>query len=197
MPTNLLDVATKIYKSTEYGYEPGGNGTRDMNGDGLKDIDCSGMVSSVLRAAGYEFPQRDRFSTDWLRSRKAEDYFEVIDKNNVQPGDIIVWGPRKGQKYGHTGFVDEYDARSNRGTLYGSNSNTEGPEYMDIPLDRLNTKPENGGVKFLRPKKAYQMNYYPGPFSESDKDPVHVASASPDALQLDNDDYYFSPGMGM
>ena len=51
MPINLLEVAMKIYKPEEYGYKIRGNGTRDMNGDGLKDIDCSGMVSSVLRAA--------------------------------------------------------------------------------------------------------------------------------------------------
>ena len=198
MPTNLLEVAMKIFKSSEYGYETGENGTKDKDGDGLKDIDCSGMVSSVLRAAGYVFPQRDRFNTDWLRSKKAEEYFEVVDRKDVQPGDIIVWGPRKGQKYGHTGFVDGYNAQSNEGTLYGSNSSTEGPAFIDIPKDRLNTKPENGGVRFLRPKKAYQMNYYPGPFSESDKEPVQVAGASPDTLQPDNDDnYYVSPGMGM
>lgn len=198
MPINLLEVATKIYKSSEYGYKLKGNGTDDMTGDGLKDIDCSGMVSSVLRASGCVFPQRERFDTGWLRSKDAEKYFDVIDKNDVQPGDIIVWGPRKGQKYGHTGFVDGYDAKSNEGTLYGSNSSTEGPAFIDIPKDRLNTPPENGGVKFLRPKKAYQMNYYPGPFSESDKEPSHVACASPDTLRPDNDDdYYFSPGIGM
>ena len=198
MPTNLLDVAMRIYKPSEYGYGAGGNGTRDMNGDGLKDVDCSGMVSSVLRAAGYVFPQRDRFDTGWLRSKQAEEYFEVVDRKAVQPGDIIVWGPRNGQKYGHTGFVDEYDALSNKGSLYGSNSTTEGPAFIDIPKDRLNTGPENGGVKFLRPKKAYQMDYYPGPFSEAEKESVQLACTSADEPQSDNDDgYRFSPGMGM
>ena len=198
MPTNLLEVAMKIYKPTEYGYGPGGNGTRDLNDDGLKDIDCSGMVSSVLRAAGYIFPQRDRFDTAWLRSKNAEEYFEVVDRKDVQPGDVIVWGPRKGQKYGHTGFVDEYDAQSNTGSLYGSNSSTEGPAFIDIPKDRLNTRPENGGVKFLRPKKAYQIDYYPGPFSEAENEPVRLACASAGEHQRDNDDdYHFSPGMGI
>ena len=198
MPINLLEVAMKIYKPDEYGYKIRGNGTRDMNGDGLKDIDCSGMVSSVLRAAGYVFPQRDRFNTDWLRSKNAEEYFEAIDRKDVQPGDIIVWGPGKGQKYGHTGFIDEYDAISNTGSLYGSNSSTEGPAFIDIPKDRLNTRPENGGVKFLRPKKAYQMDYYPGPFSEAEKEPVQLACTSADEPQSDNDDgYHFSPGVGM
>lgn len=198
MSTNLLEVAMKIYKPMEYGYEIRGNGTEDMNGDGLKDIDCSGMVSSVLRAAGYIFPQRDRFNTDWLRSKGAEKYFEVIDKKDVQQGDIIVWGPRKGEKYGHTGFVDEYDAQSNTGSLYGSNSSTEGPAFIDIPKDRINTRPESGGVKFLRPRKAYQVDYYPGPFSEAEKEPVQLAGASADDLQCDSDeDYGFSPGMSI
>jgi hypothetical protein len=198
MPTNLLEVAMKIYKPTEYGYQIRGNGTKDMNGDGLKDIDCSGMVSSVLRATGYVFPQRDRFNTDWLRSKNAEEYFEVVDKKDVQPGDIVVWGPSKGEKYGYTGFVDEYDALSNRGSLYGSSSSTEGPAFIDIPRNRLNTRPENGGVKFLRPKKAYHVDYYPGPFSEAEMEPVHFACASTREPQHHNDDdYHFSPGMGM
>ncbi len=197
MPVNLLEVATKIYKPGEYGYKVRGNGTKDMNGDGLKDIDCSGMVSSVLRSAGYIFPQRERFNTEWLRSKEAEEYFDVIEKNDVRPGDIIVWGPRKDQTYGHTGFVTDYDAKSNNGSLYGSNSTTNGPGYINIPKDRLNTAPKDGGVKFLRPKKAYLMNYYPGPFSEAQKEPVQLACAFGDEPQLDDDkDYYSSPGMG-
>lgn len=130
MPINLLEVATKIYKSSEYGYKLKGNGTDDMTGDGLKDIDCSGMVSSVLRASGYVFPQRERFDTGWLRSKDAEKYFDVIDKNDVQPGDIIVWGPRKGQKYGHTGFVDGYDASQAREPSMAQTAAPKGPRSL-------------------------------------------------------------------
>jgi hypothetical protein len=54
------------------------------------------------------------------------------------------------------------------------------------------------GVKVLRPKKAYQMDYYPGPFSDAEIEPVRLACASAGELQRDNEnDCHFSPGMGM
>lgn len=200
MSTKLLESAMKTYKPEDYGYSTGGDGTTDITGDKVKDIDCSGLVSSVLRAEGYgmPFPYKNRFDTNWLRSKAAEKYFDVIDKKDVQPGDIVVWAPPPGHVYGHTGFVVNYDPEKNKGTLYGSNNSTNGPGVINIPKDRLKLDPESGGVKFLRPKSEYLPNYAPGPFSESDKEPVNVACASPDTLQPDNDDdYYFSPGMGM
>ena len=199
MSDNLLETAMKMYKPENYGYATGGDGTTDKTGDKIKDIDCSGLVSSVLRAAGYSmpFPNKYRFDTNWLRSKAAETYFDVIEKENVQPGDIVVWAPPPGHTYGHTGLVINYDSATNKGTLYGSNKSTDGPGIISIPKDRLKLDSEKGGAKFLRPKTEYRQNYVPGPFSEAQKEPVQLACAFGDEPQLDDDkDYYSSPGMG-
>ena len=98
---------TQAYRNAGYTYGWGGTGNN-------KKIDCSHLVSNVLRGAGYNIPYQN---TEALENSK---YLDVVDPTEVQPGDIALW---RGE-LNHTGIVETVDAKGETGTFFGSQRNT-------------------------------------------------------------------------
>lgn len=142
--SDILDQKKNFEKDYEYGY--GSKGNNDADNDDKKEIDCSHLVNSMVRGAGYDVPYQ---TTEQLN---ASDYYDVIDPSEAKSGDILLW---KG-KYNHTGILDSisYSALPLRfsGTFFGSQSSSgpatakfgDGAPYWPRPL------------KVLRPKEKYK-----------------------------------------
>ena len=96
---------------------------QDLDGDGLKGVDCSSFVWRGLKNAGYNVP-KEPFSTHALfNGSRVTDYaknnFAVIPaaeakraNGSLQPGDIVMFKDKDsgGQ---HVGIVKGYDAKGN------------------------------------------------------------------------------------
>ena len=96
---------------------------QDLDGDGLKGVDCSSFVWRGLKNAGYNVP-KEPFSTHALfNGSQVTDYakknFDVIPageakraNGSLQPGDIVMFKDKDsgGQ---HVGIVKGYDSKGN------------------------------------------------------------------------------------
>lgn len=96
---------------------------QDLDGDGLKGVDCSSFVWRGLKNAGYDVP-KEPFSTHALfNGSQVTDYakknFDVIPageakraNGSLQPGDIVMFKDKDsgGQ---HVGIVKGYDSKGN------------------------------------------------------------------------------------
>lgn len=141
----------------EYGMDGRDRGNVDK--DQFKEIDCSGLVYHALRNAGYrvdeKYPnmngnQAGNFTTKTLfngsnLTNYAKQNFDKIPEKDVQPGDLIMFGPSK-SGYQHIGIVAEVkDGRAV--SYYGSQSSTGPAVTTSIPSSTL--------VGFLRPKDSF------------------------------------------
>jgi hypothetical protein len=148
MSTGLLEQRAN-YPHTQYEYGPA-KGYADADGDGRKEIDCSGLLYRMLKDAGYSIPY---LTTGQLNVDVT--HFDVVSLANVQPGDIALWI----NFHGHTGVVEDINSVRNAGNFFGSQSSS-GPKsakygnhsgYWPMP------------EKFLRPKAIYRTGAQPAP----------------------------------
>ena len=148
MSTGLLEQRAN-YPHTQYEYGPA-KGYADADGDGRKEIDCSGLLYRMLKDAGYSIPY---LTTGQLNVDVT--HFDVIPLANVEPGDIALWI----NFHGHTGVVEDINSVRTAGNFFGSQSSS-GPKsakyghqsgYWPMP------------EKFLRPKAQYRTGAQPAP----------------------------------
>lgn len=149
---------------------------QDLDGDGLRGVDCSSLVWRGLRNAGYDVGKTP-FATSQLFDGKrttpyAREHFDVISAADarrphgaLQEGDIIMFRSGHGQ---HVGIFRGYDAQGNI-QFFGSQVST-GPALVTT-----GTRPGgywNGGdfeiVGALRAKPEFQV-----------RKPLHEASTMP------------------
>jgi hypothetical protein len=146
MSTGLLEQRAN-YPHTQYEYGPA-KGYADADGDGRKEIDCSGLLYRMLKDAGYSIPY---LTTGQLNVDVT--HFDVIPLANVEPGDIALWI----NFHGHTGVVETINSVRNAGDFFGSQSSSgpksakygHGSGYWPMP------------EKFLRPKPQYRTGAQP------------------------------------
>jgi len=107
--------------------------------DGTPTIDCSHLVSEILKRYGYKIPYQN---TAALKNSK---FFDEIDAKDVKPGDIALWD-------GHTGIVEEpIDADKKIGKFYGSQTSS-GPDSTYFgPNAGYWKEPKS----YLRPRAEY------------------------------------------
>lgn len=148
MSTGLLEQRAN-YPHTQYEYGPA-KGYADADGDGRKEIDCSGLLYRMLKDAGYSIPY---LTTGQLNVDVT--HFDVVPLVNVEPGDIALWI----NFHGHTGVVEDINSVRNAGNFFGSQTSS-GPKsakygnqsgYWPMP------------EKFLRPKAIYRTGAQPAP----------------------------------
>ncbi|EJM08360.1 hypothetical protein PMI18_00219 [Pseudomonas sp. GM102] len=148
MSTGLLEQRAN-YPHSQYEYGPA-KGYADADGDGRKEIDCSGLLYRMLKDAGYSIPY---LTTGQLNVDVT--HFDVIPLANVEPGDIALWI----NFHGHTGVVETINSVRNAGDFFGSQSSSgpksakygHGSGYWPMP------------EKFLRPKPQYRTGAQPAP----------------------------------
>ena len=112
---------------------------RDLDGDGLKGIDCSALVHKALRGAGFQIPGATittgkLFSKGGGTTPLAEKYFDVLSPGQgragqYEPGDILMFASRKNDGR-HVGIFQGYDAKG-RMQFFGSQV-TSGPATETI-----------------------------------------------------------------
>lgn len=138
---------------------------QDLDGDGLRGVDCSSLVWRGLRNAGYDVGTAP-FATSQLFSGSrttpyARQHFDVISATDasrphgaLQEGDIVMFRSGHGQ---HVGIFRGYDAQGNI-QFFGSQVST-GPALVTT-----GTRPGgywNGGdfeiVGALRAKPEFQV----------------------------------------
>jgi peptidoglycan hydrolase-like protein with peptidoglycan-binding domain len=138
---------------------------QDLDGDGLRGVDCSSLVWRGLRNAGYDVGKAP-FATSQLFNGKhatpyAREHFDIISSADasrphgaLQEGDIIMFRSKHGQ---HVGIFRGYDAQGNI-QFFGSQVST-GPAMVTT-----GTRPGgywNGGdfeiVGALRAKPEFQV----------------------------------------
>jgi hypothetical protein len=148
MSTGLLEQRAN-YPHTQYEYGPA-KGYADADGDGRKEIDCSGLLYRMLKDAGYSIPY---LTTGQLNVDVT--HFDVVPLANVEPGDIALWITF----HGHTGVVETINSVRSAGDFFGSQSSSgpksakygHGSGYWPMP------------EKFLRPKPQYRTGAQPAP----------------------------------
>ncbi|NSX07854.1 hypothetical protein HTX81_04570 [Pseudomonas lini] len=148
MSTGLLEQRAN-YPHTQYEYGPA-KGYADADGDGRKEIDCSGLLYRMLKDAGYSIPY---LTTGQLNVDVT--HFVVVPLANVEPGDIALWI----NFHGHTGVVESINSVRNAGDFFGSQTSSgpksakfgNGSGYWPMP------------EKFLRPKPQYRTGAQPAP----------------------------------
>ncbi len=109
----------------------GGNGT-DANRNGFLEADCSYLVGTALKDAGYSIP--DRISTHSLFEGNdlqplATKNFNVVDKNQLQPGDLILLKSNVSSDQ-HIGIFVGYNDKGQI-MFYGSQTST-GPNVATM-----------------------------------------------------------------
>ena len=157
MSTGLLEQRAN-YPHTQYEYGPA-KGYADADGDGRKEIDCSGLLYRMLKDAGYSIPY---LTTGQLNVDVT--HFDVVPLANVEPGDIALWITF----HGHTGVVETINSVRNAGDFFGSQSSSgpksakygHGSGYWPMP------------EKFLRPKPQYRTGAQPAPAAAPAPAPV-------------------------
>jgi peptidoglycan hydrolase-like protein with peptidoglycan-binding domain/predicted chitinase len=98
----------------------GSRNERDLDGDGLKGVDCSAFVWRGLRNAGYAVPATPFTTRTLFEGRQATAYarehFDVVsaaearrDSGELQRGDILLFKQR-GSPTQHVGIFKDYDA---------------------------------------------------------------------------------------
>ena len=138
---------------------------RDMDGDGLRGVDCSSLVWRGLRNAGYNVGTEPFATSKLFNGHQATPYarqhFDVVSAADasrphgaLQEGDIIMFRSKHGQ---HVGIFRGYDAQGNI-QFFGSQVST-GPALVTT-----GTRPGgywNGGdfeiVGALRAKPEFQV----------------------------------------
>lgn len=139
MSTGLLEHLDPYRSGYEYGPH---KGETDVNNNGKKEIDCSGLVYRLMKDAGYTIPYR---TTSMLNTDR--EYFEEIPVANAQPGDIALWI----NFHGHTGVIETLSTSQTPGKFFGSQS--QGPKTaLYGPNSHYWPMPE----KVLRPKSQYR-----------------------------------------
>ncbi len=116
MSTGLLEQRDN-YPNTNYEYGFGEAGNTDGDGDRRKEVDCSHLLTLMLKDAGYNIPYRttSQLSTDTT-------HYDFIALDAAQPGDIALW-----TSMGHTGVVETFAEPRVKGTFFGSQTST-GPK---------------------------------------------------------------------
>ena len=112
---------------------------RDIDGDGLRGIDCSSLVYKALRGAGFELPGKTLVTSQLFTKRGgpndfAEKYFDVLTREqgyakDYQPGDIMMFASRMGEGR-HVGIFQGYDAKGQM-QFFGSQVST-GPATVTM-----------------------------------------------------------------
>lgn len=138
---------------------------KDMDGDGLRGVDCSSLVWRGLRNAGYDVGTEPFATSKLFNGHQATPYarqhFDVVSATDaskphgaLQEGDIIMFRSKHGQ---HVGIFRGYDAQGNI-QFFGSQVST-GPALVTT-----GTRPGgywNGGdfeiVGALRAKPEFQV----------------------------------------
>lgn len=138
---------------------------QDLDGDGLRGVDCSSFVWRGLRNAGYGVPATP-FSTHALFNgdavtRYSREHFNVIsaaearrDNGNLQPGDILLF-KEKGSTGQHVGIFKGYDA-GGRIQFIGSQVST-GPAVASAGRGSYWNGGEFEIVGALRAKPEFQV----------------------------------------
>lgn len=138
----IATIASKVFPSSQYdwgepipGIGPGLNGkpiefnadgTRDLDGNGTLDIDCSNLVNQVLNLAGFCIPYLPTQAL--FDPNKRSKYFDVIatettGKDKIQAGDIILFNTFNdptGNSRGHAAIVTAYNSATQSGTFFGA-----------------------------------------------------------------------------
>nr|WP_260406904.1 hypothetical protein [Pseudomonas cichorii] len=161
MSTGLLEQRAN-YPQTGYEYGFGGAGTADADGNDRKEIDCSHLLSSMLKDAGYTIPYR---TTGALATDTT--HYDVIALSDVQPGDIALWTTQ-----GHTGVIEEMDITRTKGRFFGSQTST-GPKSAKFGAGSGYWPMPN---KYLRPKAQYRSGQQPAPAPAPAPSPASTAS---------------------
>ncbi|MGV8889692.1 MAG: hypothetical protein ACOH2P_16970 [Pseudomonas sp.] len=142
MSTGLLEQLDKYRSGYEYGPH---KGETDINNNGKKEIDCSGLVYRLLQDAGYTIPYRttSQLNTDL-------EHFNEIPLASAEPGDIALWI----NFHGHTGVIETLISGQIPGNFFGSQSHGPktalyGPNslYWPIPEKILRPKPQFRGTQ--------------------------------------------------
>ncbi|MFC1744254.1 SH3 domain-containing protein [Candidatus Riflebacteria bacterium] len=69
------------------------------------NLACAAFVSGVLKDSGA-INHSGSLNTKGLASKLENDGWKDVGINNIQPGDVIFWGPYPGRKHGHVGIID-------------------------------------------------------------------------------------------
>lgn len=138
---------------------------KDLDGDGLRGVDCSSLVWRGLRNAGYNVGTEPFATSKLFNGNQATSYarqhFDVVSASDasrpngkLQEGDIIMFRSKHGQ---HVGIFRGYDAQGDI-QFFGSQVST-GPALVTT-----GTRPGgywNGGdfeiVGALRAKPEFQV----------------------------------------
>jgi hypothetical protein len=94
---------------------------QDLDGDGLRGVDCSSLVWRGLKNAGYDVGDAPFSTSKLFNGSKVSDYskqqFDVIDakkasqpSGELQPGDVLMFKSGHGQ---HVGIFKGYDKNGN------------------------------------------------------------------------------------
>jgi len=130
----------------------------DTNKDGDLEIDCSHFIHLVLGNIGFNASYKGirYMTTGELNSELAFKYYSKVTSDEVQRGDIVLFG-------GHVGFVDKYDSKNpGKSVLFASNGRKVGDEGPSRRPFHYFGKP----TKFLRPKPEFFMgNQQDNPYS--------------------------------
>jgi peptidoglycan hydrolase-like protein with peptidoglycan-binding domain len=139
---------------------------QDLDGDGLRGVDCSSLVWRGLKNAGYDVGSTPFGTSDLFQGSKVTDYsrkhFDVVSgedarrqNGSLQQGDILMFKSGHGQ---HVAIFKGYDAKGNI-EFFGSQVST-GPAVV-----AKGTAPGqywNGGdfeiVGALRAKPEFQVH---------------------------------------
>ena len=148
-----LEDAKKRYNPNDYDYGWGANGSSDTDNpkNGYIDIDCSHLISNVLREAGYNVGY---MTTGQLNSDMSQKYYDrITSADQIKPGDVIVF-------MGHAGIVESYDPTTKTGTFFHSEGYADGPTTSPFTLNSdSNTSgyyygDEISVTEILRPKQS-------------------------------------------
>ncbi|PKA70369.1 NlpC/P60 family protein [Pseudomonas baetica] len=142
MSTGLLEHLNPYRSGYEYGPH---KGETDVNNNGKKEIDCSGLVYRIMKDAGYTIPYR---TTSMLNTDR--EHFDEIPVASAQPGDIALWI----NFHGHTGVIESLSTALTPGKFFGSQSAGPktalyGPDsgYWPMPEKVLRPKPQFRGAQ--------------------------------------------------
>ncbi|POA49668.1 hypothetical protein C1893_04120 [Pseudomonas sp. MPR-ANC1] len=142
MSTGLLEQLDKYRSGYEYGPH---KGETDIDNDGKKEIDCSGLVYRLLKDAGYTIPYR---TTSQLNTDRV--HFDEIPVESAEPGDIALWI----NFHGHTGVIETLSGISSSGDFFGSQSRGPktakygpGSDHWPMPEKVLRPKPQFRGAQ--------------------------------------------------
>lgn len=169
---------------------------RDLDGDGLRGIDCSSLVYQSLKGAGFRWP-KGYLTTSQLFERNsitkdARQHFDVLSPKQgreeaYEPGDILMFHSRK-SKGQHVGIFQGYDAQG-RMQFFGSQVST-GPASVTIQPGGTWDGKDQILVGALRPKAEFFASHKVAQDvsrQEADriehKGDAHQHSRQPDAVE--------------